>query len=72
MSPVVFDKLQSDLNLEKTENIEKSSRIAQLEQELERAVASLKDFHERMVKLDTYTKLETSNLQEMIDDKIKE
>ena len=52
LSPVIFDKLNSQLNLKETELLQKESKIKQLESDLERTVASLRDFHSRMVKLD--------------------
>ena len=39
---------------------------------MERTVAALKDFHQRMVKLDSYAQFQTSTLQELINTKVKE
>lgn len=39
---------------------------------MERVIEALKDFHSRMVKLDSLTLFQTTSLQEMVDEKIKE
>ena len=54
LSPVKFDKLNSELSLLKEELNQKTVRIEQLEGDLIRTVNALKDFHLRMVKLDQF------------------
>ena len=72
LSPVVFDKLQSQLNLRDAEIKAKDSKIIVLESDLMRAIDSLKDFHQRIVKLDSFATATTVGLQDLVDEKIKE
>ena len=69
---MLFDKLRSQLNLAETDIITKDAKITQLEADLARTIRSLKDFHQRMVKLDAFAKFQTSTLQELVDSKIRE
>ena len=62
LSPLQFDKLNSELNLAKTELTQKDSKIRHLECDLERVIEALKDFHSRMVKLDSLTLFQTTSL----------
>ena len=47
-------------------------RIQQLEADLSRTVAALKDFHSRLVKLDNFAKFQTAQLEEQVNIKILE
>ena len=48
------------------------SRIKQLEADLSRTIAALKDFHSRLVKLDNFAKFQTTQLEEQVNIKILE
>lgn len=60
LSQTTLQKLRADLARQQTDNEQKASKIAQLEQDLSRAVSSLRDFHTRMVKLNQFANLQTS------------
>ena len=72
LSPVKFDKLNSELSLAKEDINQKTVKIEQLQADLNRTVNALKDFHLRMVKLDQFAFQTTSTLQELVDTKIIE
>ena len=67
-----MDKLNSQLDLSREQNSQKDVRITQLEDDLFRTVNALKDFHQRMVKLDQFAIQTTTSLQELVDTKIIE
>lgn len=72
LSQVSFDLVQSRLTLERSDNRQKAARIQQLEADLSRTVAALKDFHSRLVKLDNFAKFQTAQLEEQVNIKILE
>lgn len=72
LSQVSFDLLESRLTVERQENQQKAARIQQLEADLSRTVAALKDFHSRLVKLDNFAKFQTAQLEEQVNIKILE
>lgn len=53
---VSYEELKSKLNLALSENSQQKSKLALQEGELARLMAALGDFHQRLVKLDAFTK----------------
>ena len=72
LSQTTLQKVRAELARQQTDNEQKASKICQLEQDLNRAVSSLRDFHTRMVKLNHFANSQTSQLQDLVDTKIKE
>jgi uncharacterized coiled-coil DUF342 family protein len=54
LSVIYFDKVNSQLGISKSDIVQKDLKIKSLENDLLRTVAALKDFHQRMVKLDSF------------------
>lgn len=72
LSQANLDLVQSRLDLERSDNLQKNARIQQLEADLVRTVAALKDFHSRLVKLDNFAKFQTAQLEEQVNIKVLE
>ena len=72
LSPVNFDVLNSQLNIAHAEIKQKDLQISQLAADLKRTKDALLDFHQQMIKLDSFAKFQTVTLQELVDTKIRE
>lgn len=71
LSQMYFDKQTSQYAVLQTRNKQQESEIKQLKQDLERAVNSLKEFHSKLMRLETVSEQITSKLTEQINQKIK-
>ena len=72
LSPVYFDKLNSQLNVANADIKQKDLAVVQLTSDLKRTKEALLDFHQQMIKLDSFAKHQTVTLQELVDVKIRE